>query len=57
VIVTKTIRRLQKSKCRSYDDLDEPGTSDGIWWIVRYGRDGQQDAKTDTVMVIVDGLV
>jgi hypothetical protein len=54
---TKTIQRVQESKCRSYDDLGEPGTSDDAGGIVRYRRDGQQDAKTDMVMVIVDGLV
>lgn len=57
VTVAKTIQRLQESKCRSYDDLDEPGTLDATGWTIRYRRDGQQDAKTDTVMVIVDGLV
>jgi hypothetical protein len=57
VTVAKTRQRLQESKCRSYDDLDKPGTSDGTRWTVRYRRDGQQDAKTDMVMVIVDGLV
>jgi hypothetical protein len=30
VTVTKTIRRLQESKCRSYNDLGKSGTSDGI---------------------------
>jgi hypothetical protein len=57
VTAAKTIQRLQESKCRSYDDLGKPGTSDDTGGIVRYRRDGQQDAKTDTVMVIVDGLV
>ena len=57
VTVTKTIRRLQESKCSSYDDLGKPGTSDGTGRFIRYRQDGQGDTKTDRVMVVVDGLV
>ena len=57
VTVPKTTRRLQESKCRSYDDLGKPGTSDGTGRFIRYRRDGQGDTKTNRVMVVVDGLV
>jgi hypothetical protein len=57
VTIPKTIRRLQESKCRSYDDLGKPGTSDGTGRFIRYRRDGQGDTKTKRVMVVVNGLV
>jgi hypothetical protein len=54
VTVTKTtgIRRLQECKCRSYDDLGKPGTSNGTSRIVRYEQDGLQDAKMDTCWIV-----
>jgi hypothetical protein len=53
VTLTKTTRRLQECKCRSYDNLGKPGTLDGMSRVVRYKQDGLPDTKMDTVMATV----